>query len=200
MSPPMARVFLGIDLNIRVCERLLLIQKELAPIIKDQDAKVRWVLPEHLHLTLRMVGDIERVLFKPLHAAIEKATLQHPPFKITTSTVQAYPSGDIPRILVAQITKGLEPLETLRQSIDIELESLGLQPDSRPFYASVVLGRIKTPQTRASLSGVLKALTDLPLGSSSVRDVSLMQSHLTPKGSQLQVFARAHLRGARVTP
>jgi 2'-5' RNA ligase len=187
-------IFLCIDLNIHVCEQLMLIQEQLGPIITEGGAAPQWIPPAHIHLTLKTLGAVGRGLVRPVQDTLRQALAAIPTFKITAKQIGAFPSGQSPRLLYAQVTQGEEPLMALREVVEAALEGLGVARDRKPFLPYVTLGRVLTPTQPIDLSGVLRALADLPLGSSEVRDVAIMQSHLTPKGAQHQVLSRAHLQ------
>jgi 2'-5' RNA ligase len=189
-----AYVFLGLDLHLHVCEQLMLIQEQLGEVVRESGAEVRWVAPEHIHLTIKMLGEIDRSLVRPIQDVLRQALIGCAPFKLVAKHIRAFPSGGVPRLLYAQITSGEEKLLGLREVVEDALARLGVARDRRPFKAHVMLGRVRTVNGPVDLSHVLGALTDLPLGASEIRDVAIIQSHLTPKGAQYQVLGRAPLR------
>lgn len=194
-----ARVFAGVDLHLSVCEKLILMQEDLHPIIKQREARVRWTAPENLHVTLKYIGEVDRSLIRHLHKAVETATAKHKPFLFMCAGLGAFPGGDCPRILHVPVTENAEKIEALASDIEEALAEIGFAEAAQPFHPWVTLGRVKTRSERIDLRDVMEALQGLKLGATEVRDVVLYESLLTPKGAQYRVLSRVHLAGVLET-
>lgn len=190
-----ALVSVGIDLSLSVSENLALVQEDLAPLLAQRGAEVRWVPAAQLHVALKLVGRVERSLIPRVRDKLSAVVGAIDPFEFAVEGVEVFPDGSCPRQLLGRVGEGREQLEELAARVDAALAELGLAQERRPYRPDVLLGRLRTPQERVDLSDVVAALGELPLGRSLVRDATLLESHLTPKGSQLQVLARSLLRG-----
>lgn len=189
------RVFAGIEIDLGVCEKLVLVQEDLQSLIRQRQAKVSWVKPQNLHLTLKFVGEVEASLVERLQGALAEAVGKIEPFPFKTSGIGAFPDGDRPRILYSAISEGVEGLNHLVDAIESAFAELGIARETKPFVPHITLGRVKTPQVRIEMTDVVTALSELPLGVTTVRDVVLFESTLSPRGVQYDVLGRYYLAG-----
>ncbi|OIP39077.1 MAG: 2'-5' RNA ligase [Deltaproteobacteria bacterium CG2_30_63_29] len=189
------RVFAGIEIDLRVCEKLVLVQEDLQGLIRQRLGKVTWVRPQNLHVTLKFVGEVEASLVERLQGAVATTAGKVEPFSFKTSGVGAFPEGNRPRILYSPITEGVDELVSLARGLDEAFSELGIAREAKDFVPHITLGRVKTPQVRIEMTDVVAALSELPLGTTMVRDVVLFESLLGPRGVRYEVLGRHTLAG-----
>ena len=108
-----------------------------------KESGVRWVRPEHLHLTVKFLGEIENTR---LHTACElmaKQCAELSAFEIAISGLGTFPPAKRPRVLWAGVTDGEEQLRVLHQRLDEAFLELGVPAEGRTFRPHLTLARIE---------------------------------------------------------
>ena len=134
----MPRLFVAIDFPEEIRQRLSILCCGLPG--------ARWTDPEHLHLTLRFIGDVDAQAFRDIREIL--VSVRSPSFALHLQGVGFFPPRGNPRVLWAGINP-CEPLIRLRNRIESLLVGSGLEPEGRKFSPHVTLARLKnTPGTR----------------------------------------------------
>jgi 2'-5' RNA ligase len=137
-------------------------------------ARVSWVPPERMHLTLSFIGEadesrtqaIERVLAPPL----DPESLD-----LVLGGAGAFPPAGPPRVIWAGVTSGRQQFTRLSDEVSARLASVDVPSDRRPFAAHLTLGRVREAaglRTRTVLDG----LANIVLGRSVVTETVLFES------------------------
>lgn len=117
-------------------------------------AKVKWVKPENLHITLRFLGEIDaeqhRQLVKQVMAKIDQVKQ----FEISFTSLEFFPSFAQPLVL-ALMPEPSEQLRMLAQMLDQITVDCGIAAEKRPFVAHLTLGKFND-QNRFSIDNRLK--------------------------------------------
>lgn len=99
----------------------------------------RWIEPNDFHLTLRFIGDIDRLEANEVVQTLEN--LRQSKVTVTLNELTAF-GKDRPHSLIA---KG--PLNTslaeLQFNLEYKIRNIGLAPDTRKFMPHVTLARLK---------------------------------------------------------
>ena len=168
----MIRLFVALDLAIPVVERLVLLQDELDRRL-PKEAIARLVAPEHIHVTLKFIGEVDVSLVSVIEIAIAE-----------------FPDATSARIVWAGLdAQGAEVMSLLNQTLERGLDEIGIVPDAREYRPHITLGRIRS-ETPVDMSAFLAPLEDLELGTSYVRDLVLISSELTKDGPIYKVVRR----------
>lgn len=143
-------------------------------------ARIAWVDPERLHVTVRFIGTVE----DDRAAAVDDAltpTVPLEPFACTLAGTGCFPGRGQPRVVWAGVTSGLPNLVALEHEVSRRLTGIGLEPDWRPYAPHLTLGRVREA---AGLRGerLLHGLADAGLGTMTVDRMTLFESRLSPKG------------------
>jgi len=179
--PEPVRAALGAEI-----ERL----RRLAPAIA-------WVPPENLHVTLKFLGDVAPDRLAAVHAALADATAEATRFDLVIEGLGAFPAPARPRVLWAGIGEGHEALAALAGRVEAALGAAGFAPEARPYTGHVTLGRARAPRADPALAAALAAARARRFGRVRVERVSLMQSHLHPRGARYTELAAWGLGGSR---
>jgi 2'-5' RNA ligase len=185
------RAFIAIEIPETIRHELVKIQNTFKPLF--QKAKVSWVQPSHLHLTLIFLGDIAyEAVAKIINGCrfIESATS----FELTLGRIGFFPEAGKPRVLWF----GYEPSEDLMQlqaRMEASIEEAGFPAEKRKFSPHVTCARIKDLQFKEADR---KALSDRISScrfsfSHRAHAVTLFQSHLSSKGSTYTVLTKFDL-------
>ena len=171
------RAFIALSLPSGVQSSLASLQQSLAV----SGADVAWVQPQHLHVTMKFLGEITDEQRQKVEALLRRVASREAPFSLGLEGVGAFPSVSAPRVLWAGISTGKETV--LRLAGAIEREGAGLLPKAeRPFAAHVTLGRVRSPKRRQALADGLRRTVWTPPPACCVETVTLYQSLLSSSG------------------
>lgn len=185
----MIRAFIAINLAASVIEEIAKVQSAL------QEAKgdIRWTRADNLHLTLKFLGDIARQQVEPIVHTLHQALASHPPLRLSTQGLGAFPNLRKPRVLWAGIDgKGLM---ALRDAVETALMALDFPPEEREFTPHLTLGRVRSLRGWDRVLVVVKQYEQAHFGESVVDQVTLYQSTLRPEGAVYSPLGTIPLRG-----
>jgi len=154
-------------------------------------ARVTWVKPEQLHLTVRFIGQADLELGNRILTALERPLLV-PAFELTIEHTGTFPPKRPPRVIWAGITAGLDQLHALEREVRGRLDAIIPAGDDRDYHPHLTLGRVKNP---AGLRPpvLLKGLEQAVFGAVRVDAVTLFESRLSPTGPTYIALGRSPL-------
>jgi 2'-5' RNA ligase len=136
----MPRLFIAIDLPERIMDDITATYVALPG--------ARWVDEEHLHLTLRFIGEVPGDVADRIANALRPVF--GPTFSLTMKTVGFFPPRREPRILWAGIAEN-EELMRLQARIERSLTAIAIEPDGRKFHPHVTVARLNgTPSHKVA--------------------------------------------------
>ena len=173
-NEPAVRLFIAARLPFDLTERLAAAQKLLAAAA----VKCRLTRLEHLHLTLRFIGEVRAEMAECVRQWF--LGLELPKLPVGSCVFDRY--GSFPGKEGATVWAGLacsEGIRDLQRRIEQGLQSLGLPAESKPWVPHITLARRAQPEQ--SLSAMLSAL---PPGRSTVmlQEFVLFRSDFTQQG------------------
>lgn len=133
----MPRLFTGLQLPERLAAELGAIRGGLAG--------ARWIDAENYHVTLRFIGDVDRVVADDVHDALSQ--VRRPAFALTLGALDAFGGGK-PRALVAT-ARSAPALIELQAEHERLMRRIGLPPETRKFVPHVTLARLRNTPARA---------------------------------------------------
>jgi len=104
-------------------------------------ARLRWVRPGNLHLTLRFLGATAAASIPALEAAVDRTARASAPFDVRLSGAGAFPSPARPRAVFLRAGEGAAGLVALADRLAKELAEGGWPPGEREFAAHLTLAR-----------------------------------------------------------
>lgn len=185
--PEFVRAFVAVDAGPELRARLIPILERLRRI----DCLVRWVPPEHWHLTLKFLGDVDTAVLPQLSKTIRESAAQVPAFEFAARGLFPFPPGRKPRIVAAGIEDAGRQLERLHLALEDRMPAFGIRPEGRGFNAHLTLGRVQGFAGR--LWKTLKQHEAEPLGTARVTAVTLYKSDLLPQGARYTKLAEFNL-------
>jgi 2'-5' RNA ligase len=178
----------------------VLLPEDVRAALADAAARLRaaapdvaWVAPEHLHVTLKFLGQVDEARLSALAGALATAARGGPAFEARVVGLGAFPSAGRPRVLWAGVRDGAQALAALAARVEAACVGLGFAPETRPFAAHVTLGRVRSPRRAPRLADLLDAAAREELGRLRVERVTLMESRLSPHGARYLERASAPL-------
>ncbi|MCR9246644.1 MAG: RNA 2',3'-cyclic phosphodiesterase [bacterium] len=170
------RCFLALDLPLPV-------RNYLAKTARSelQKGTIKFVPPEHIHLTLAFVGEVDDDTARGLEAIVDAAELS--PMQFALAGLGHFPPRGAPRVVWAGLAGDIDALTRLQGEVTAAITDLGIELDRRPFSPHVTLGRVKSPFGAYAiideLARVGKDLRDKPFP---IATLTLYASELQPAG------------------
>jgi len=189
------RTFIAVETSAAVRQRAA----ELIGILAATGAKVSWVQPHNLHLTLKFLDEVPLNSIPQVSAAVEKATATIEPFELEIRAAGAFPSAGRPRTLWLATGQGSELLGTLHAALESALKPLGFPKEHRRFAAHLTIGRVRG-LSPGELGPLIKQHIDFSAGRFPVAELVVFSSQLTPQGPIYDALSRAALRGTEFIP
>lgn len=190
-SDEVLRVFIAIDLPDEVRAQLGAFQRSL----KETGARVSWVAPEKIHLTLVFIGDLFAARVAPVAGAVDQAVRPGAPFAFALEGAGYFGSARSPRVLWAGIPSPPEALMTLQARLAEAVAAQGIALESRPFRPHVTLGRVRSARGADELTSALQSASNTHFGQVPVTRVHVMQSRLLAAGAQYTILHESVLTG-----
>ncbi len=190
------RTFVAIELPAEVRSRACQLIESLR---RSTDTNVRWVGPEQLHWTLKFLGDVDMLEIPDVCRRLGRAVAPLAPFDVSACGVGAFPDIHHPRTIWLGIRDGLEPMLELHAAVEETLADLGFRQEQRRFRPHITLGRVRGGAEEGSreLAERLQAHADFEAGISTVFEITVFSSELTPKGPIYDPLGHAELTGRR---
>jgi 2'-5' RNA ligase len=145
----------------------------------------RWQDEDHLHLTLRFIGEVDRHLAADIVAAL--GAIHHPRFDLALSGLGTFDRRDQPVTLWAGVTPH-EPLKMLHKKVDQAVLRAGVEPDRRAYTPHVTLTRLS--RSTGPIDGLMERSGGLSSAPFPVDEFRLYESDLTPQGAIYSVVER----------
>ena len=163
--------------------------------LRDRLPRARWVDLEKLHLTLLFLGESEEAEVPALAAELRQAFARCPPLDLRLSAGGTFPPGRPARVAWVGVD-GPEALMTLQEDVTrAAVETLGFEPENRPYHPHVTLARCPDPWRREAIEKLKSALTG-PIGPPFVAGHGvLFESKLSPKGARYREVETFPLAG-----
>lgn len=175
------RCFIAVRFSEEVIDALERLVERLRTRNADR-ARVKWVRPANIHLTLQFLGDVDNGLVPKLAGGLSGAFGDVEPFEVHLQGVGAFPSAGRPRVVWMGMAQGADQLKTLAACVHRVTGPLGFAPGDRPFRAHVTLGRMKDPRKAVQLAGLLTEVSGAEGGRCQIDMVHLVKSELRPSG------------------
>ena len=187
------RLFVAVEIDpdiqavaSRVIEDLKRRTQQFAP-----HARVTWVKPEALHLTVRFIGQAAPDLCQIILTTLARPLLVSP-FELTVEGTGSFPPKRPPRVIWAGIAAGLDRLHAVEHEVRSRLDPLIPGGDDRGYHPHLTLGRVKNPAgLRPAV--LLKGLEQALFGRVRVGAVTLFESRLSPAGPTYVALGRTPL-------
>ena len=191
------RLFVAIELDEpgrqAIAAELLMLKSALDG---EERSSMRWVKPEHMHLTLVFLGEVAEDRVRVLVGA-----LSHPiplaPFIAGFGGLGIFPPRQAPRVLWLGLTRGVAEVREVRREVAQNLSRVGVVPEEH-FEPHLTLARWRPhgagrrPRVQLGAPGELLRL--------SVEHVALIESRLSSAGPSYSVLAKAILEVQRRPP
>jgi 2'-5' RNA ligase len=180
------RLFVALDLPEGVRKALAEIIARLKSECRSLGlAKIRWVRPEGMHITLKFIGETERETLDSIRAALATVHSREP-VEMNLRGVGFFPNERRPRVAWCGVEASAN-LADLAADAGRALEPLGFPIESRAYVPHLTLARFSSPDGLDKLVHLVNEASDLKareFGSARETEFHLFESILKPSGAE----------------
>lgn len=162
--------------------------------LRQASRELKLVTPDHLHVTLKFLGDTEEGLVPEIVSAMREAASGIPPLTVTVRGTGAFPTLARPRVIWIGLD-GAEPLARMAKLLDAHLRTLGFEADTRPWSPHVTLGRVRAPRDLGCAQDLLRSHEGDTFAEVRIEDIRLKKSVLRPQGPEYTTLESVRLEG-----
>jgi 2'-5' RNA ligase len=132
----MPRIFTGLEIPTEVADELGMLRGGLPG--------ARWIDPEHYHLTLRFIGDVDDATAHEVASLLGR--VRRPALELRFDALSSF-GGRRPRAVVATLaqTSALMELQAEHERL---MQRVGLEPEGRKYTPHVTLARLRESSSR----------------------------------------------------
>jgi 2'-5' RNA ligase len=190
------RLFVAIELNRSVEDSAREVIDELRGRVSSlaPRARITWVAPERLHVTVRFIGNADEERGTAIRSALAPR-LETAAFDLVVEGVGAFPERGAPRVFWAGLHGGRQHLLEVEEIVSRRLASIVARED-RPYAPHLTLARVKDPAGLARVA-LFEGLSDRRLGRTRVDAITLFESRPSSEGPTYVPLQRTALRAYR---
>ena len=132
----MPRIFTGLEIPAAVAEALAMLRGGLPG--------ARWIDPEHYHLTLRFIGDVDESTAHEVASLLGR--IRRSAQELRFDALSSF-GGRLPRAVVATLAQTAALME-LQAEHERLMQRVGLEPEGRKYTPHVTLARLRETSSR----------------------------------------------------
>lgn len=190
------RAFMAVELDDEARAAVVAEQRRLAStIVGSGRGSLKWVRPEHLHLTLLFFRDVAEARVSALIEAMQ-ANLEMAPFAIAFAGLGVFPQRGAPQVLWLGLSVGGPDVVALQRRMVARVNDLGIESDQRAFHPHLTLARWRRSHPADGPDAVAAAERG-EVARMDVGRVALVRSELSANGPTHDVLAHATLTPCR---
>ena len=145
-------------------------------------SRARWVRPENLHVTLKIVGHVDTGKLDAIRAALAEVRLDDP-VELRFRGLGFFPNGKRPRVFWAGI-EASPNLAPLAGEIEVRLAKVGISGETREFAPHLTLARFEPPGISDGLSAIAQENVAREFGAVRTGEFHLFESKTKPSGAE----------------
>ena len=154
------RTFIALELPPGLKQVLADLQQDM----RSRTDCVRWVKPEHIHLTLKFLGPTEESLVEPIGTMLSNLAKDAAPFRTNVAGLGAFPNPRNPKVIWVGMPGEQRDLLQFQQQLEDALALVGFAKDKRSFAPHLTLGRVKEGKGKRELEQLIDRLSEQDLG------------------------------------
>ena len=189
--PRTLRLFVAIKLPDDTKRELTRTIADLRAALGD-DAALRWVRPEGIHLTLKFLGAVEPDRVEAIRTALRIALRGVPPFTLRPECIGSFGGPRNLRVVWVGVGGDTDVLANVAADVERALAPLGFPTEQRAFKAHLTLARVRDdapPTERERIHAALASLRPSTFSAFHVKQMSLMRSTLGRGGAVYDAIA-----------
>ncbi len=170
------RAFIALELPSEIQSWL----GEIINSLRTRDAKVRWVNPPQIHLTVKFLGDVNQEQVNGILKDLQDSVDQFSSLNLTIGRLGAFPRVNNPRVVWVGVQVSPQ-LQQVYERIESVAVKQGIQAEERSFAPHLTLGRVKSLDRESQLPIRLKQV-NVDERQVVLQHLTLFESTLTPQG------------------
>jgi 2'-5' RNA ligase len=183
------RLFIALNLPKKERERI----HRAARRLREGEMPVRWIDPEHFHITMKFLGDVRRERLTEVEEAVAKIAASTKAFTTEFRGFGAFPTIRRPTVIWLGLEANPE-LRCLKQDLEWTLGDMGVDAEARSFHPHVTLGQADDRGGAGAFRGLDELMADMAFsGEVKVHTLDVMRSQLSKSGANYTVVASARL-------
>lgn len=184
------RCFVAVPLTPEIREKTKGLQERLRGL-----KGVRWADPDHIHLTLKFLGDVALEDLPYVEEQLEIVASGCWPSSLLLCRLGVFPNARSPRVLWwgPDFDSLPKELRALHFHLENALQMLGFPKETRAFRPHLTLGRMKEAVNPLALAEGLRQPGELVSGTLPIEEIHLMESRLSPAGASYSSLAKLSL-------
>ena len=186
------RLFVAVDLSEEARQAMAAEQKRIAAGLAGKQTLLKWVRPEHMHLTLVFLGNVDEARARAVVDAIGR-DVDAAPFDMVFDGIGVFPPHGEPRVLWSGVTQGAAELVALHRELAPRAAALGIALEERTFHPHLTLGRWRESRRHDRQRALAAAEGCDPIARVHVQCATLYESRLSPSGPAYTALAHANL-------
>ena len=177
----MKRLFLAIPIKT--------IDNGFAPLLDGlkrqlaHEKRINWVRPQHIHLTLKFIGDTPNEDIPKIVDAVGEMLKNHKRFTMDFNRTGIFGSRYAPRVLWLGMQNTPQELYDLEEDTLTSFDKLGYLRDRQNFVPHITLGRIKELCEKQYFQKIVSGIEQKSYIKQEVNEIILFQSILRPEGA-----------------
>jgi 2'-5' RNA ligase len=169
------RLFIALDLPIAVVQTLEHLLDTLRPT-----ARISWVQPANMHITLKFIGEFPEERIPELTSALDRIA-KPGAIPLAVRELGFFPNPRSPRVFWVGVDA--PGLSELAAEIDRTTSKFGVETEKRAFSPHLTLARIKDRLNLKPLEDAIAALPSRDFGKFEVKSSYVYLSQLRPTGA-----------------
>lgn len=191
------RIFIALPVPTEVKDELCHAQAELQAGLEGDE--MRWTRSEHMHLTLKFLGNIDDRQVEDVIALTTSTCAALAPIQLHAEGFGFFPENRLPRVIWVPVHDNGQQLTKLAGNVAGAVERFAIDDNEREFTAHLTIGRIR--DMRASevrfLVDTARGFGDWAFGKWMAGTVEVILSEMSTNGLQYTTLAEIPLLGAK---
>lgn len=158
-----------------------------------EEENINWIREDHLHITLRFLGNTPERKIAGLVSSVEKSLSQFEPFELSLEGLSFFGSRYSPKVIWA----GVEPkqnLENIFNEINKAIAVFGFKVDRQNFVPHLSIARIRKLKEKAFFHQVIEKADLSQIQKQQINTIILYESILHPRGAEYKIVKKFQLQ------
>ena len=162
--------------------------------LRFSGARLTWVKPDAMHLTLRFLGEVDAEPLGRFGKLLSEGYEGLSPFELRICGTGAFPNGRRPSVLWVGVEPSAGPLTRVQEVAERAAREIGLAAEDRAFHPHLTVARVKDPREGAKALPYWEREQGFEAGAFAVDGVTLFSSRLTPRSRSCSSLISSILR------